>query len=325
MRKYILFSIISVLTYSLSLGQNLKSFNNGSLKLYYEEYGKGPALYILSGGPGEAPEHPYRQIVDSLKSFYTCILVHQRGTGMSKNIPINENTIKIDNYTQDLELLRRARGDKKIALLGISWGGSLAMDYAAKYPNFVYNLILICAGPPSYKLWNVLFDNQFSRRSLVEVDSMNSLQKIFSTKTEKELDSLKIADPACEEVKAYKEFILFHVRAMYYDRSKVSRPMYEKAFYDFNFQVIPFIDKEIIDTKYDITDKLKKLKTPALIVYGRQDDQGESTFNLQKESLKLSETHVIEKCGHEILEEQPTEFFRILLDYVKRTDKLKIK
>jgi proline iminopeptidase len=55
MRKYILFSIISVVTYSLSLGQNLKSFNSGSLKLYYEEYGKGPALYILSGGPGEAP------------------------------------------------------------------------------------------------------------------------------------------------------------------------------------------------------------------------------------------------------------------------------
>jgi len=29
--------------------------------------------------------------------------------------------------------------------------------------------------------------------------------------------------------------------------------------------------------------------------------------------------HVIEKCGHEIVEEQPIEFFRILMDYVKRT------
>ncbi|HEY5823398.1 MAG TPA: alpha/beta hydrolase [Cyclobacteriaceae bacterium] len=289
------------------------------MKLYYEEYGKGPALYILSGGPGEAPEHPYRQIVDSLKSSYTCILIHQRGSGKSRNIPINQTTISIKNYTQDIELLRRKRGDEKITLLGISWGGLLVMNYAALHPQSVSNLILVCSAPPSYMVWNVLYDNQYARRSKVELDSMDILQKVFSTKTEKELDSLKIASPDCKEVLAYKEFIALHVRAMYYDRNKISKKNFDKLFYSFNFQPIPLIDKEVIETKWDITNELKKLKTPALIVYGRQDDQGESTFYLQKESLRFNETHVIEKCGHEILEEQPTEFFKILMDYVKRT------
>ena len=325
MRQFILIAIIAVFPWCFTVGQQLKSYKNGDLTLYYEEFGSGPAIYILSGGPGEAPEEPYRQIVDSLKSFYTCVLVHQRGTGKSKNIPINEKTITIASYSEDLELIRKARGDKEIALFGISWGGFLAMDYAARYPAAVSHLMVICGGPPSYKLWNVLFDNQFARRSVAELDSMNNLQKIFSTKTEKELDSLKITDPYCKEVLAYKEFIIFHVRAMYYDRRKVSRPMYEKAFYEFNFQVIPIIDKEMIETKYDITEKLKKLKVPALIVYGRQDDQGESTFFLQKESLKYNETHVIEQCGHEILEEQPTAFFKILMDFVKRTRQMQAK
>ncbi|MBX2899390.1 MAG: alpha/beta hydrolase [Cyclobacteriaceae bacterium] len=312
--------IILLSTYSYSSwGQNLKTFNNGSLKLYYEEYGKGPALYILSGGPGEAPEHPYRQIVDSLKSLYTCILIHQRGSGKSKDIPINQTTISINNYTQDIELLRRQRGDKKITLLGISWGGLLVMNYAVLHPESVSNLILICSAPPSYKVWNVLYDNQFARRSRIELDSMDILQKIFSTKTEKELDSLKIVTPDCKEVVAYKEFISLHIRAMYYDRSKISKENFNDLFYSFNFQPIPIIDKEVLETKWDITNELKKLKTRALIVYGRQDDQGESTFYLQKESLRFSETHVIEQCGHEILEEQPTEFFKILMDYVKRT------
>jgi len=315
------FAILLLSTYSFCSGQNLKSFNNGSLKLYYEEYGKGPALYILSGGPGEAPEHPYRQIVDSLRTFYTCVLIHQRGSGKSRDIPINEGTISIENYTRDIELLRKERGDKKITLLGISWGGLLVMNYAAHYPEFAANLILVCSAPPSYAVWNVLYDNQFARRSKVELDSMDILQKVFSTKTEKELDSLKIMNPDCKEVVAYKEFIALHVRAMYYDRSKISKKNFDDLFYSFNFQPIPIIDKEVLETKWDITDKLKKLKTPALIVYGRQDDQGESTFYLQKESLKFSETHVIEKCGHEILEEQPAEFFKILLDYVKRTSK----
>lgn len=318
MRNFILFIILLVSTYSYSLGQNLKSFNNGSLKLFYEEYGKGPALYILSGGPGEAPEHPYRQIVDSLKSFYTCILIHQRGSGKSRNIPINEKTITIENYTQDIELLRNERGDKKITLLGISWGGLLVMNYAAQHPESASNLILICSAPPSYTVWNVLYDNQYARRSKMELDSMDILQKVFSTKTGNELDSLKIASPSCEEVVAYKEFMALHVRAMYYDRSKISKKNFEDLFYNFNFQPIPIIDKEVLETKWDITNKLKKLKIPALIVYGRQDDQGESTFYMQKESLKLSETHVIEKCGHAILEEQPAEFFKILMGYVKR-------
>lgn len=317
--RILILSIILLSTYSFCSGQNLKTFNNGSLKLYFEEYGKGPALYILSGGPGEAPEHPYRQIVDSLKSFYTCILIHQRGSGKSREIPINQTTISIKNYTEDIELLRKQRGDKKITLLGISWGGLLAMNYSAIHPANVSNLILVGSAPPSYKVWNVLYDNQFARRSKSELDSMEVLQKLFSTKTEKELDSLKIVAPNCKEVVAYKEFIALHVRAMYYDRSKISKENFNDLFYSFNFQPILIIDKEVLETKWDITSELKKLKIPALIVYGRQDDQGESTFYLQKESLRFSETHVIEKCGHEILEEQPAEFFKILLDYVERT------
>ncbi len=319
MTKYLLFIFLLLTANTYCVGQNLKSFKNGSLELYYEEYGTGPALYILSGGPGEAPEHPYRQIVDSLKSFYTCILIHQRGSGKSRNIPINDKTITIENYTQDIDLLRKNRGDKKITVLGVSWGGLLAMNYAALYPEFVSNLVLVCSAPPSYTVWNVLYDNQFARRSKEELDSMAILQNIFSTKTEKELDSLKITARNSKEVVAYKDFIALHVRAMYYDRSKISMEHFNDLFYSFNFLPIPIIDKEVLDTKWDITNKLKKLKIPALIVYGRQDDQGESTFYLQKESLKFSETHVIEKCGHEILEEQPTEFFKILMDYVKRT------
>lgn len=311
--------IVILLTYSFCSGQNLRSYYNGPLKLYYEEYGNGPALYILSGGPGEAPEHPYRQIIDSLKSFYTCVLVHQRGSGKSRNIPVNENTITIKNYTHDIELIRKDRGDKKITLLGVSWGGLLAMNYAATHPEFVSNLILISSAPPSHTVWNVLYDNQYARRSRVELDSMDMLQKVFSAKTEKELDSLKFADPDCKEVIAYKEFIAIHVRAMYYDKSKISKKHFNDLFYSFNFQPIPIIDKEVLETRWDITEKLKKLTIPALIVYGRQDDQGESTFYLQKESLKYSETHVIEQCGHEILKEKPVEFFEILLDYVKRT------
>jgi proline iminopeptidase len=146
-------------------GQDLDSFYNGNIQLFYEEQGNGPALYILTGGPGAPPGDPSHRIMDSLRSFYTCVLLHQRGAGRSRNIPINETTINIKSYLQDIELLRKKRNDKKIILLGISWGGLLAMNYTVLYPQYVSKLVLICSAPPSYKLWEVLSDNQYTRRS----------------------------------------------------------------------------------------------------------------------------------------------------------------
>ena len=283
--------------------------------MFYEVHGKGPALYILTGGPGAPPDDPSALLIDSLKSYYTCVVLHQRGSGRSRNIPINSQTINIKSYLRDIELLRQERKDKKVILLGISWGGLLAMNYTTLYPHHVSKLVLICSAPPSYKVWNVLSDNQYVRRSVSELDSMNTLISIFSVKTDRELDSLKHVDPSSKEVIAFKKFIAIHVRAMFYDRNKLPAN-FDSLFIKFNFQPIPLIDKEVLETKWDITAALKKLNVPSLIMYGRQDDQGESTFFLQKECLRNSEVRVIEKCGHFIWEDQRAEFYEILMNYL---------
>jgi proline iminopeptidase len=315
----LIISCILILFNSVGLAQDLKSFQNGSFTLYYEEFGSGPPLYVLSGGPGEAPDHPYRWMIDSLKSYYTCILLHQRASGASRNIPVNPQTISIEQYTSDIERLRQVRGDAKVSLAGMSWVGLLVMNYAALYPKQVENLILICSAPPSYTLWHFLYDNQYVRHSPAERDEMNELQKLFSVKTDRELDSLKRSDPENPIVIAYKKYMRLHVNAMYYDSRNISEEQFNQLFLDFNFQPIPIIDREVLETKWNITEKLKKVKAKTLIVYGRQDDQGESTFYLQKESLRNSEMKVIEQCGHEILEEQPEAFFKILMDFVRRS------
>ena len=307
--------VVFILLLNHCYGQNLKSFRNGDVRLFYEERGKGPALYILTGGPGAPPEDPSHRIMDSLQSFYTCVLLHQRGAGKSANIPINEKTINIKSYLEDIELLRKKRNDQEIILLGISWGGLLAMNYSVVHPKNVSKLVLLCSAPPSYKIWDVLFDNQYVRRSTAELDSLKTLRNIFSVKTDKELDSLKRVDPTNKEVVAFKNFIAIHMRAMRYEPMKLTAG-FDDFFTNFNFQLIPFIDKEVMETKWDITADLKKLNVPALIMYGRQDDQGESTFYLQKECLKNSVMHVIEKCGHLMWEDRPCEFYKMLMDYL---------
>ena len=319
MKQFSLLYIFSIFLGNAS-AQTVKTFNNGPIKLYYEERGTGQPLYILTGGPGAPPDDPSYRIMDSLKSHFTVVLLHQRGAGLSRDIPINEETINIKAYLKDIELLRKARGDNKIILLGISWGGLLAQNYAADHPEQVANLVLIGSAPPSYKVWDVLFDNQYSRFSFAERDSMEMLQRIFSTKTDRELDSMKRVNPEAKEVQALKQFIGILHRVHFYERSHAAKEL-DWLFNGFNFQPIPFIDKEVMSTKWDITEKLKKIKVPALILYGRQDDQGESTFQLQKECLRYSTIKVIEKCGHMSWVDQPEQFYKILGDYLIRKKK----
>ena len=121
---------------------------------------------------------------------------------------------------------------------------------------------------------------------------MDALAKVFSVKSEKNLTLLK------EQIQRQRK--CWHTRNSW---AFMSAPCittgtrldigFDELFYSFNFQPIPIIDKEVMETKWDITEKLKKINTPALILYGRQDDQGESVFYLQKECLRNSAMQVI--------------------------------
>ena len=261
--------------------RQLHSFQNGKVQLYYETGGKGSPLYILTGGPGMPPYEPGYRLMDSLKQNYTVVLLHQRGTGKSRGIFCNEENISVNAFISDIAMLMKARGDHKITLLGISWGGFLAQAFAAFHPQKVSNLVLVCAAPPSYKLWPVLEGNQFARYSQTEKDSMRLLQNIFNTKSPADLEALKLTHPSSKELLAFYQFIRILHRSHFYDRSRIESN-FDQILNDFNFQLIPIIDKEIMEKKWDITAQLKKLSIPALILYGRQDDQGESTFFLQK-------------------------------------------
>jgi len=313
-----MFKILTGVTLLITINcvaQQLDSFQNGKIKLYYETVGKGQPIYLLAGGPGYPPEIIARQLVDSLKNKFTVIVLHQRGSGKSKNIVYNEETINIAAYVSDLFLLMKIRGHSKAIVLGESWGGLLAQAFAATHPQQVAKLILVASAPPSYKFWHVLEDNQYARTSQNEKDSMQLLQRVFEKKTPAELDQLKQTHPEDAAVKAYYKFITILHRNHYYDRSRID-PEFDFAFYNFNFQPIPLIDKDMLENKRNYTSDLKKLSAPVLIIYGRQDDQGESTFQEQIESFKNKKVVVFEKCGHEIIQEQPEQFFKAVLGFL---------
>jgi len=110
-------------------------------ELYYEESGsrEGQPVVYLHGGPGGQSSPYARRFFNPAK--FRIVLYDQRGAGKSR--PFGELR---DNNTwtlvDDLERLRRHLALGKMVLFGGSWGSTLALAYAEKYPDNVAGLIL---------------------------------------------------------------------------------------------------------------------------------------------------------------------------------------
>lgn len=123
-----------------------KPFNQGSLQvdhytLPYEEFGNpdGIPIVYLHGGPGLGSSPPFHRYFDP-KAF-RIIVYDQRGAGKSQpSGDIKRNTP--DALAEDLEKLRSHLGIDQWHVYGGSWGSTLALLYAEKYPDKVTSLTL---------------------------------------------------------------------------------------------------------------------------------------------------------------------------------------
>ncbi|MGN3973186.1 prolyl aminopeptidase [Tsuneonella sp. SYSU-LHT278] len=109
--------------------------------LYYERVGTPgakPAVF-LHGGPGGGMSAAHRRHWDPER--YDVLLFDQRGCG--KSLPFAEiecnDTWRI---VEDIERLRRMCGHDAWQVFGGSWGATLALAYAQKYPERTTELVL---------------------------------------------------------------------------------------------------------------------------------------------------------------------------------------
>jgi pimeloyl-ACP methyl ester carboxylesterase len=128
-------------------------------------------LVVLSGGPGQssiAAAGAFRFSLDPALRRYRLVVLDQRGTGRSGVLrcPNVQRALSLHDFSPsevagcagrlgpraafystadtvlDLEALRAALGADKIALMGISYGTHVALQYARAYPQHVDRLIL---------------------------------------------------------------------------------------------------------------------------------------------------------------------------------------
>ncbi|ACV59172.1 proline iminopeptidase-family hydrolase [Alicyclobacillus acidocaldarius] len=108
-------------------------------------------MLLLHGGPGAS--HEYFEIFEPYltKAGIELYFYDQLGSYFSDQ-PDDPSLWTIDRFRQEVDEVRRAVGLEDFYLLGQSWGGMLALEYALAHPDALKGLVIsnMTASIPSY-------------------------------------------------------------------------------------------------------------------------------------------------------------------------------
>ena len=150
----------------------------GTFRVWTKRTGNHPSkkLLLLHGGPGAT--HEYFESADSFfpKESIEYYYYDQLGSGNSEPSE-HEELWSIEHYVEEVEQVRNALGlcADNFFLLGHSWGGILAIEYALKYQQHLKGLIVSNMVPsiPDYiEYANTVLAPQLDSDVLQEIRSL---------------------------------------------------------------------------------------------------------------------------------------------------------
>ena len=163
----------------------------GTFKVWTKTIGNHPRIKVLLLHGGPAMTHEYMEAFESFfpKEGFEMIEYDQLGSYYSDQ-PTDSSLWTTERFVEEVEQVRQALGLTKdnFYLLGNSWGGILAIEYALKYQQHLKGLIIcnMMASIPDYEKYNGVLRAQM-RPGLVDTLQSYESKGLFKDPVYQEL------------------------------------------------------------------------------------------------------------------------------------------
>ncbi len=115
---------------------------NRNHRIYYEVHGDGPRVLFFNGSGATLDKSA--PLISAFAKYFTIAVHDQRGLGRS-GIPVGPYTMP--QYAQDGVAVLDHLGWDSCSVVGISFGGMVAQEFAVTWPERVKKLALLCTSP----------------------------------------------------------------------------------------------------------------------------------------------------------------------------------
>ena len=223
------------------------------------------------------------------------VYIDHRGQGRSARGP--QSSYTLDNNIEDLEALRQYLGLEKIVVLGMSYGGMVALAYAARYPQNVSHLIAGVTVP----------NHTFLEKA------QQALNERGSEEQKRVAQALWAGNFASDEQLREYFDVMGPLYSLTFDAAK-NKEKRERG----------ILSHEAINQgfggflrTYDITDELTKITAPTLVVGARHDWICPPEFSEQIAScIANADLRIFENSGHSILADELEAFLELVRGFL---------
>jgi proline iminopeptidase len=253
-----------------------------------------PTAFLVHGGPG-GDHSGFKGSMQPLTDRMQLVYFDHRGQGRSARGP--RETYTLDNNVEDMEALRQYLGLEKIVVIGQSYGGMVALAYATRYPHNLSHLIAVVTAP----------DYRFLARA----------QEILAERGTEEQRRVaeKLWAGTFETDEELREY--FDVMGPMYARKFDAEKAKER-------RGRGIVSPDAINEgfggflrTYDVTDQLRKITCPTLVIAGRHDWICPPEWSeLIASKIPHADLRIFEESGHSVSGDEPQAFFDVIRGFL---------
>ena len=264
------------------------------VSLFVQVIGQGYPLVLMHGGPGL--DHTSLLPLRPLSDQFTLIFYDHRCNGRSDGEPVSSMTF--ENLTADAEALRERLGFDKWAVLGHSFGGNVALEYALRYPSSLSRLILMDTGGDQW--WVNQNAPELLAKRGYSASTVQAARRFYNG----QVTPGEYLPTVMKFMSAYfyRNFLLEMAHEVF---SSGPRPKMRPEATIFGYSQLL--------QGWTVMDRLGEIKVPTLVLAGRHDFLFPPEHQaILADRIPNAQLKIIERAGHNPQMERPAEVIQII-------------